>query len=234
MTHEGWEREGRGAGRSGGRATGRGAGLGLRGPGGARPPRHATTTAAAVFVQLALRCGRNWAAQWHLARAVGKRFRGCRAKRLYVHNADLSLLGAAIYIPIGGRGAHSHAASCQGTSWALGSWVPLSSAPQLGRWAGPLRTLVVLFGAALRVRVKGHRGGSHGWCRALVVRWHPAVGRQGPLGAPLEQSPTERLHLTCIQRNNLVGSLVTRPTVLKAEVVRTPSVSLCRSKVTKK
>ena len=26
-----------------------------------------------------------WAAQWHLARAVGKRFRGCRAKRLYVH-----------------------------------------------------------------------------------------------------------------------------------------------------
>jgi len=27
--------------------------------------------------------GRNWAAQWHLARAVGKRFRGCRAKRLY-------------------------------------------------------------------------------------------------------------------------------------------------------
>ena len=23
--------------------------------------------------------------QWHLARAVGKRFRGCRAKRLYVH-----------------------------------------------------------------------------------------------------------------------------------------------------
>ena len=27
----------------------------------------------------------NWAAQWNLARAVGKRFRGCRAKRLYVH-----------------------------------------------------------------------------------------------------------------------------------------------------
>ena len=25
------------------------------------------------------------AAQWHLARAVGKRFRGCRAKRLYVY-----------------------------------------------------------------------------------------------------------------------------------------------------
>ena len=29
--------------------------------------------------------GRYWAAQWHLARAVDKRFRGCRAKRLYVH-----------------------------------------------------------------------------------------------------------------------------------------------------
>ena len=29
--------------------------------------------------------GRYWAAQWHLARAVGKRFRGCRAKRLYLH-----------------------------------------------------------------------------------------------------------------------------------------------------
>jgi len=87
-TREGRAREGRGAGRfggrCGGRATGRGAGLGLRGPGGARPPRHATTAAAAVLVQLALRCGPNWAAQWHLARAVGKRFRGCRAKRLYV------------------------------------------------------------------------------------------------------------------------------------------------------
>ena len=30
----------------------------LPGPGGARPPRHATTTAAAVFVPFALRCGR--------------------------------------------------------------------------------------------------------------------------------------------------------------------------------
>ena len=28
---------------------------------------------------------RYWAAQWHLARAAGKRLRGCRAKRLYVH-----------------------------------------------------------------------------------------------------------------------------------------------------
>ena len=49
------------------------------------PSCHATTAAAAVFVQFALRWGRNWAAQWHLARAVGKRFRGCRAKRLYVY-----------------------------------------------------------------------------------------------------------------------------------------------------
>ena len=53
-------------------------------PGGARPPRHATTAAAAVFAKLELRSGRNWAAQWHLARAVGKRFRGRRAKCLYV------------------------------------------------------------------------------------------------------------------------------------------------------
>ena len=32
--------------------------------------------------------GRYWAAQWHLARAVGKRFRGCRAKRLYLHTTN--------------------------------------------------------------------------------------------------------------------------------------------------
>ena len=87
MTHEGRAREGRGAGRCGGRATGLGARLGLRGPGGACPPRHATT-AAAVFVQLALRLRRNWAAQWHLVWAVGKRFRGCRAKRFYFHYPD--------------------------------------------------------------------------------------------------------------------------------------------------
>jgi len=41
--------------------------------------RHEGRAAAAVFVHLALRWGRNWAAQWNLARAVGKRFRGCRA-----------------------------------------------------------------------------------------------------------------------------------------------------------
>ena len=54
------------------------------GPGRRAPssPRH--HRCRPVFVQLALRWGRNWAAQWHLARAVGKRFRGCRAKRLYV------------------------------------------------------------------------------------------------------------------------------------------------------
>jgi len=34
---------------------GRGERPGLRGSGGARPPRHATTAAAVVFVQLALR-----------------------------------------------------------------------------------------------------------------------------------------------------------------------------------
>ena len=57
MTHEGRARERRGAGRCGGRSTGRGVGPGLRGPGGARPPRHATTAAAAVFVQFALSGG---------------------------------------------------------------------------------------------------------------------------------------------------------------------------------
>jgi len=36
---------------------------------------------------------------------------------------------------------------------------------------------------------RGRQGGSHGWCRALVVLLPRAVGRQGPLGAPLEQSP---------------------------------------------
>ena len=72
---------GRGGGRDEGRSDGRGGPLGLRCPGGARPPRYATT---AVFAQLALGRGRNWAAQWDLAWAVGKRFRGCRAKRLYV------------------------------------------------------------------------------------------------------------------------------------------------------
>jgi len=33
--------------------------------------------------------GRYWSAQWHLARAVGKRFRGCRAKRLYVGSVSI-------------------------------------------------------------------------------------------------------------------------------------------------
>ena len=95
-TREGRARKGRGAGGFGGRDGGCGAGLGLRGPGGACPPRDATAAAAVVFVQLVLRWrrnwasqwhlpfwGRNWAAQWFLARAVGKRFRERRAKRLY-------------------------------------------------------------------------------------------------------------------------------------------------------
>jgi len=59
------------------------AGLGRRAP---SSPRHHGRRP--VFVQLALRWGRNWAAQWHLAWAVGKRFRGCRAKRLYVHMCE--------------------------------------------------------------------------------------------------------------------------------------------------
>ena len=40
---------------------------------------------ARVLAQLALRWERNWAAQWHLARAVRKRFRGCRTNHLYVY-----------------------------------------------------------------------------------------------------------------------------------------------------
>ena len=54
------------------------------GPGRRAPssPRHHRRRP--VFVQFALRWGQNWAAQWHLARAVGKRFRGYRAKCLYV------------------------------------------------------------------------------------------------------------------------------------------------------
>jgi len=58
-TREGRARQGRGAercgGRCGGRTTERGAGIGLRGTGGARLPRLATTATAAVFVQLTLR-----------------------------------------------------------------------------------------------------------------------------------------------------------------------------------
>ena len=60
------------------------------GPGRRAPSSHATTAAAAAFVHLALRWGRNWAAQCHLARAVGKRFRGCRAKRFYVYKIQLA------------------------------------------------------------------------------------------------------------------------------------------------
>jgi len=41
---------------------------------------------------------------------------------------------------------------------------------------------------------QGHQGGSHVWRRVLVVRWHRAVGRQGPLGVMLEQSPAEYPH----------------------------------------
>jgi len=48
-------------------------------------------------VQLALRWGRNWAAQWHLARAVGKRFGVprkaplcymCSARGFYIEQLD--------------------------------------------------------------------------------------------------------------------------------------------------
>ena len=55
-------------------------GPGRRAPSSPRHHRHRRRLCA--FVQLALIWGRNWAAhQWHLGRAVGKSFRGCRAKR---------------------------------------------------------------------------------------------------------------------------------------------------------
>jgi len=58
------------------------------GPGRHAPfsPRHHRRRRSLCAARDSLRLGRNWAAQWHLARAaVGKRFRGCRARRLYVH-----------------------------------------------------------------------------------------------------------------------------------------------------
>jgi len=73
---------GRGGKRCGGRATGRGAGPDLLGPGRRAPssPRHHRShyRRRLFAASGSLRRGRNWAAQWHLARAVGKRFRGAR------------------------------------------------------------------------------------------------------------------------------------------------------------
>ena len=69
------------------------------GPGAARAlPVNDTAAAAAVFVQLALRCGRNWAAQWHLARAVGKRFQGHRAKRADYSGGPPRAVGCAEWV----------------------------------------------------------------------------------------------------------------------------------------
>ena len=42
--------------------------------------------------------GRYWAAQWHLAQAVGKRFRGCRAKRLHVHGRRQGAAAARLLV----------------------------------------------------------------------------------------------------------------------------------------
>ena len=83
-SHEGQARKGRGAGRFGGRATGRGevpSGLGRRAP--SSPHQHRRRRR--LCASRAEMGAKLWAAQWHLARAVGKRFRGCRAKRLYVY-----------------------------------------------------------------------------------------------------------------------------------------------------
>ena len=85
---------GRGGGRGGGLGGGRAAGCGVRpglrasGPGRRAPylPRHHRRRRLCA-ARGSLRWGRNWAAQWYLARAVGKRFRRCHAKRLYVYLA---------------------------------------------------------------------------------------------------------------------------------------------------
>ena len=71
-----------------------------RATGGAHPPRHATTAAVFVHLTPTLRYGRNWAAQWHYWPGLwgGKRFRGCRAKRLYVHLWS-SLRGSRLQLP---------------------------------------------------------------------------------------------------------------------------------------
>jgi len=65
------------------RATGRGAGAGLRGPGGARllatpPPPPPPSLRSSRLAEMGAQLG-SYVAQWDLARAVGKRFRGCRA-----------------------------------------------------------------------------------------------------------------------------------------------------------
>ena len=52
--------------------------------------------------------GRYWAAQWHLARAVGKRFRGCRAKRLYVHTCKGTFYSTSINL----EGCEASSAFC--------------------------------------------------------------------------------------------------------------------------
>ena len=68
----------------------RGGGRGRRGARSAARRGVRRVSASAKTWRLAARTtpgglGRYWAAQWHLARAVDKRFRGCRAKRLYLH-----------------------------------------------------------------------------------------------------------------------------------------------------
>jgi len=59
------------------------------GPGRRAPfsPRHHHCLRAAGDM---LRWERNWAAQWRLARNLGRNFRECHAKRLYVHTGDRS------------------------------------------------------------------------------------------------------------------------------------------------
>jgi len=95
VTQEGWARKGRGAGRGVGRGGGNLSYFYLRNkfksvaedvP---QDVKQDLAFGARVFAQLSLRRGCNWAAQWHLARAVVKRFQGCHAKCLYVYKLSL-------------------------------------------------------------------------------------------------------------------------------------------------
>jgi len=64
VTHEGQAREGRGTGLNGGRCGGRATGLDLRGPGGARPPRHANAAAAAAAAKNMMSGGKKGGCWW--------------------------------------------------------------------------------------------------------------------------------------------------------------------------
>jgi len=67
--------------------------------------------------------GHYWAAQWHLTRAVGKRFRGCHAKRLYVYN-EMAASCMAVFCQQG-QGVHRSVSNSK--QWEAKSLVQLHS-----------------------------------------------------------------------------------------------------------